>query len=79
MDPSGIGTLTEQEAWKKYALPGRISSTQARHGANIFLRGQLWDLGTDGQPFFIHQGKLIDIQEAEKGGIWNLYLADTGD
>ena len=79
VDPLDIGILTEQEAWKKYALPGRISSTQARHGANIFLRGQLWDLGTDGQPFFIHHGKLIDIQEGEKGGIWNLYLADTGD
>ncbi|GHB49943.1 carbon-nitrogen hydrolase [Mongoliitalea lutea] len=79
VDPSDIGTITEQEAWKKYALPGRISSTQARHGANIFLRGQLWDLGTDGQPFFIHHGKLIETIYADQGGIWNLSLADTGD
>lgn len=74
---SDIGTLTEQEAWKKYALPGRISTTQARHGANIFLRGQLWDLGTDGQPFFILNGVLLDIKEAERGGIWNLSLAES--
>jgi hypothetical protein len=76
---SDIGTLTEQEAWKKYALPGRISSTQARHGANIFLRGQLWDLGTDGQPFFILHGELLETKEAERGGIWNLWLADKRD
>lgn len=77
VDIQDIGTLTEQEAWKKYALPGRISSTQARHGANIFLRGQLWDLGTDGQPFFILNGELLDVKEAEKGGIWNLWLAES--
>lgn len=79
VDSSDIGTLTEQEAWKKYALPSRISFTQARHGANIFLRGQLWDLGTDGQPFFILNGELLDIKGAERGGIWNLWLAESAE
>lgn len=74
-----IGKLTEYEAWQKYALPGRISSTRARFGANIFLRGSLWDLGSDGQPFFILNGELLHTKEAEKGGIWNLSLAENAE
>ncbi|MCH6235489.1 nitrilase-related carbon-nitrogen hydrolase [Cognataquiflexum rubidum] len=72
VDPNDIGKLTEKEAWMKYALPGRIRSSGAKIGANVFLRGQLWDLGTDGQPFFIRGGKLLETKKAEKGGIWNM-------
>lgn len=72
VDLSDIGEISEQEAWKKYALPGRIGISGARNGANVFLRGELWDLGTDGQPFFIRNGTLLLSQAAEKGGIWNM-------
>lgn len=72
VDLADIGVLNERQAWKKYALPGRIGISGAKIGANVFLRGELWDLGTDGQPFFIRDGKLLKIEEAEKGGIWNL-------
>jgi len=67
-----IGILTEQEAWIKYALPGRLKSTGASIGVNVFLRGALWDLGTDGQPFFIKDGQLIRTGKSDKAGIWNL-------
>ncbi|WP_291787390.1 nitrilase-related carbon-nitrogen hydrolase [Cecembia sp.] len=67
-----IGKISEQEAWKKYALPGRLGLSGAKHGVNVFLRGELWDLGTDGQPFFIRKGTLLLSQAAEKGGIWNM-------
>ncbi|MBX2957015.1 MAG: carbon-nitrogen hydrolase [Cyclobacteriaceae bacterium] len=67
-----IGKLTEQEAWIKYALPGRLKSCGATIGANVFLRGQLWDLGSDGQPFFIKDGNLLPMQKSDKSGIWNL-------
>lgn len=72
VDLSDIGHISEQEAWEKYALPGRIGISGAKNGANVFLRGQLWDLGTDGQPFFISNGSLLLSQPAEKGGIWNM-------
>jgi len=72
VDPNDIGVLNEKQAWEKYALPGRINNSGASIGANVFLRGQLWDLGTDGQPFFIRDGKLLDIEIAEKGGIWGM-------
>ncbi|MGY6742952.1 MAG: nitrilase-related carbon-nitrogen hydrolase [Cecembia sp.] len=72
VDLSDIGEISEQEAWQKYALPGRIGLSGAKHGVNVFLRGELWDLGTDGQPFFIQNGNLLPIQSADKGGIWNM-------
>lgn len=72
VDPTEVGTLTEREAWIAHALPGRIASSGARIGVNVFLRGQLWDLGTDGQPFFIVDGKLLNASPSEMGGIWNL-------
>ncbi len=72
VDLSDIGEISEREAWQKYALPGRIALSGAKNGANVFLRGELWDLGTDGQPFFIRNGILLRSQAAEKGGIWNM-------
>ncbi|RZS96854.1 nitrilase-related carbon-nitrogen hydrolase [Cecembia calidifontis] len=72
VDLSDIGKISEKEAWKKYALPGRIGKSGAKNGANVFLRGHLWDLGTDGQPFFIRNGELIHLHAAEKAGIWNM-------
>lgn len=71
-DLSDIGKITEQAAWEKYALPGQIGKTAAAYGMNVFLRGELWDLGTDGQPFVISEGKLLEIKPAEKAGIWAL-------
>ncbi len=67
-----IGTILESEAWKKYALPGRIKTTRATVGVNVFLRGRLWDLGSDGQPFFVYNGELIATGESERAGIWNI-------
>lgn len=66
-----IQKITEKEAWAKYALPGKIKSTSAKVGMNVFLRGEFWDLGTDGQPLIIYQGKFFP-QESEKAGIWEL-------
>lgn len=71
-DLSDIGRITEQQAWEKYALPGQIKNTAAQTGMNVFLRGELWDLGTDGQPMVIQNGELISVDIAEKGGIWAL-------
>jgi hypothetical protein len=72
VDASDVTRLTEREAWIKYALPGRIASSGARVGFNIFLRGTLWDLGTDGQPLIVADGKLMEITPSERAGIWNL-------
>ncbi|TVP45315.1 MAG: carbon-nitrogen hydrolase [Mongoliibacter sp.] len=72
VDFTDMGSLTEHEAWLKYALPGRLALSGATVGANVFLRGRLWDLGTDGQPFFIRGGELQHANPAEQGGIWSM-------
>jgi predicted amidohydrolase len=72
VDPADVHRIKEREAWIKYALPGRINTTHASVGVNVFLRGELWDLGTDGQPFFVKDGKLLETGKSERGGIWSL-------
>jgi hypothetical protein len=72
VDLSDIQKITEGEAWLKYAMPGRIHSSGAKFGMNVFLRGNLWDLGSDGQPLIVSNGELLKTDPAKKGGIWNL-------
>lgn len=67
-----INSITEAQAWEKYALPGQLSKTNIQIGMNVFLRGALWDLGADGQPLVYFQGNLIPVSHAEKAGIWSL-------
>jgi hypothetical protein len=44
-----VGKLTEGQAWLKYAMGGRAKSEAGiTKGMNVFLRGNLWDLGSDG-------------------------------
>lgn len=71
-DLNDINKLTEREAWEKYALPGQIQKTRAQAGMNVFLRGNLWDMGADGQPLAIFQNKLLQITPADSAGIWSL-------
>lgn len=71
-DRNDINKLTEREAWEKYALPGQIQKTSANAGLNVFLRGNLWDMGADGQPLAIFQNKLLQITPADSAGIWSL-------
>ena len=47
-DSSDQGRLTEGEAWQRYALAGRLGSGGAEFGMTAYLRGNLWDLGSDG-------------------------------
>ena len=54
-----IGNITEAEAWDRYALPGRLPLAGTNNGCNVFLRGELWDLGSDGHSYFIRNGELL--------------------
>jgi hypothetical protein len=48
VDQRDPGRITEREAWRKYGLMGRIRTSGAPHGMVVPLRGELWDLGSDG-------------------------------
>ncbi|WP_237066012.1 carbon-nitrogen hydrolase family protein [Microbulbifer guangxiensis] len=67
-----VGRLTEAEAWRKYALGGR--GRQLRAGINTFLRGDLWDLGDDGQTMAVLQGELILGQRRDTAMVSSLWL-----
>jgi predicted amidohydrolase len=71
-DLNDINLITEKDAWKKYALPGQIRKTNIHVGMNVFLKGELWDLGSDGQPLVYYHGNLLTVMPAEKAGIWSL-------
>jgi hypothetical protein len=69
-----IGRLTEGEAWRKYALAGRLAQSGARHGLNVFLRGTLWDIVADsGTAVAVREGVVHQAGRAG-GALLNLWL-----
>jgi hypothetical protein len=72
VDSYDIGRITARQAWVKYALPGRLTQTSAVVGVNVFLRGNFWELGSDGMTLMVKDGKLMHVGDASRAGIWNL-------
>lgn len=71
VDSADVQSLSEAEAWKKYALPGRFPKN-ALLGVNVFLHGPFWDMGSDGEILIVYKGKLLDVQQSKRAGIWNI-------
>lgn len=68
-----VGALTEGQAWLKYAMPGRAPAAGIRYGLNVFLRGNLWDLGSDGATIHVSpegSGRGELVQEAVLTSLW---------
>jgi hypothetical protein len=71
---SDKGQLTEGQAWRKYALHGRIGQSGARAGINVFLRGILWDAGSDsGASLAVSSAGIAEINPPG-AGLLNLWL-----
>ena len=73
IDSTDRGRITLASALQKYALPARIRQTNAREGMVVYLRGQLWDLETEG-GFIAVSGALTSSGSCERASIVNLYL-----
>jgi predicted amidohydrolase len=67
VDPADVGRITEGQAWQKYAMAGRIGSCRARCGVNVFLRGRLWDLGSDGVTTLAWDGDVLTDRPDDSG------------
>ncbi len=65
-DPAAAGRLTEGEAWLTYGLAGRLEGGSARVGINVFLKGDLWGLGSDGRTTAVWPGGrfVSDVKQA---------------
>jgi hypothetical protein len=74
VDPTDVGVLTEAQAWRKYALAGRISQAGARCGINVFLRGELWDLAAHGGRATIVDGMMVIETKGGGAALHNLWL-----
>lgn len=50
-----VGQITLEQAWLKHAMGGRAKPEAGiTKGLNVFLRGNLWDLGTDGRTIVLN-------------------------
>lgn len=75
VDLSDVKRITEGQAWKKYALAGRIHSSSARYGINVFLRGKLWDQDSGGWPAtLVKNGEVFVEEQTQKAAILSLWL-----
>ena len=68
------GELTEGEAWQRMAMAGRINQGGAQAGITVFMRGQLWDLGSDGQSLVASRGQHALAAEGHGARLINLWL-----
>ncbi len=73
VDPGDVQRLTEAQAWRAYALSGRVASSGACCGMNVFLHGQLWDMDAAGQSRMVHSSQSMESQ-SERAALLNLWL-----
>ena len=68
------GELSEGDAWQRMAMAGRISQSGAQAGITVFMRGQLWDLGSSGHSLVADQSS-HHLAEGDTGArLINLWL-----
>ena len=67
------GELSEGQAWQRLSMPGRLNSSGAAAGITVFMRGQLWDMGSDGHSLLSngsHHSAVADGKGARLANIW---------
>ncbi len=72
INPEDINQLKTKEAWNKYFLQNQMKGRSHTFGFNVFLRGEFWELGSDGQPIVTLNDSILSVSPAEKAGIWSL-------
>ena len=75
VDIRDIKNITEGQAWQKYSLGGRIRTSGAKYGMNIFLRGKFWDQDFGGNPATLVRDHEIFVEEiTQQAAMLNLWL-----
>jgi len=75
VDVNDIKEITLAQAWNKYSLAGRIRSSGAGRGMNIFLRGKLWDQDLGGWPATLVRDEEVFVEkQTEKAALLCLWL-----
>ena len=74
VDARDVGAIAEGDAWLKYALAGRLPRAGIDHGINVFLRGDLWDLGSDGHTVLVRDRTVVEARHVAGAAIVNSWL-----
>lgn len=74
VDTTDIGKITLRDAWLKYTMPARIRQIRSPYGMTVSLRGQLWDLGTDGELIVYNRGQVFCPPPMEGASMVNLWI-----
>ena len=76
VDRKDIDNCTEQDAWFKYAMTGRIKAADIKQGVTVFLRGDLWNLGSDGHTLLWNNGAPVESKKSNEktGSLINVWL-----
>ncbi|WP_296703366.1 hypothetical protein [Algoriphagus sp.] len=72
LNKEDMNQIKVKEAWSKYSLANPSNGPSNTISLNVFLRGEFWELGTDGQTFVTFKDSILNISQAEKAGIWSL-------
>jgi predicted amidohydrolase len=70
---SSVEKITLGKAWQDFAMAGRAKKANILKGMNVFLQGNLWDLGTDGSTIVLNDSTFA-TQAFNKPAIFNLWL-----
>jgi hypothetical protein len=68
------GELSEGQAWQRLSMPGRLASSGATAGITVFMRGQLWDMGSAGHSLLSHNGQQAIAEDGPGARLVNLWL-----
>ena len=70
----GSGELSEGDAWHRLTLTRQLPDSHALTGMSVFLHGQFWDQGSDGQSFISSDGQTIAAGNARGARLLNIWL-----
>ena len=68
-----INNLTLGQAWHKYTT-ARTKNYGIENSVTVFLRGNIWDLGTDGSSFIYRNNKIESVPLTDKPVIFNVEI-----
>jgi len=76
VDKNDFGKITEQMAWLKYAMTKRAKTANIKNGVNVFLRGDLWNIGSDGQTIVWTNDTAVLSKNTQEntGSLINIWL-----
>jgi hypothetical protein len=76
VDKTDVGSLTESEAWKRYAMLSRGRAAGIKSGMNVFLRGDLWDVDMDGNTLYFSGDAAFEAKASPEktGSLINVWL-----